>query len=153
MIESKTKLPDVLEVKLKYSNLTPNLNYTLERELKEKYINRLRKDIIIKDFELSNTISPLYCLTGTIKVGVNVTKFLKYEEGDILEGYIDMSQNPPLFRTEHGKFLINNIMRQFNILVTSKGTKLNNNDKVNATITKLHTIEGSYFFSGFVDIE
>lgn len=143
---------EILEVRIAPKHLDANLKIEIEKRLKDQYINKLWNNIIIQDFEVTNEVSILDLNTHTVRVKVKILKSLQYYVGDIIEGKIDLTANPPIIRSEHLKMILNGITRQSDIAVTASGTKINNGSNVIAKITQIDLIIGSRFFAGTAEL-
>ena len=125
--------------------------------LRETYINKLYERVIIKDFELDTDENDTICMTPLdrnkkLSIKVVVTDYVQYLVDDVVEGFVDLNSNPPLFRGEHLKMIIDNVTRQPDNIVTQDGVKLSHNQKCRAKIMRLDYIELTMFYRGLVSI-
>lgn len=146
-----------LPIILPYKHLNGRCIEHITNTLRNKYINKLFRNIIIQNFTLDVDNDGGYIMStldmrNSITVRVKVTKFIGFKVGDVVEGIIDLNNNPPLFRGEHLKLTINNIQRQSDNIITSDGTKFINGDKCTGKIVKLTYIEGTHYFNGSIVI-
>jgi len=141
-----------LEIQILYSQLNSSLPDTITNELNKRYLNRILNYGIVTRIGTPLSISKLQVDTLTIWLMCEVHTIV-YNKDDIVEGYLNIIENPPKFKSEHLKCSLDNTYtRNHEYIVSESNKEYRNDDLVKVKILQLQFIEGNRYIHGTVKL-